>query len=98
MNKHAQCVAVLAAGKKYKNDPTILAWNLINEPRCETWVDANSWCPATLAEWFKVGLAQWEGGVWGAFWVDGHELLQRVSACGCADGQWSRWADRLSWG
>jgi hypothetical protein len=48
------CTACTAAGKKYKNDPTILAWNLINEPRCETWVPANSWCPATLAAWFKV--------------------------------------------
>ena len=23
-------------GKKYKDDPTIMAWNLINEPRCES--------------------------------------------------------------
>jgi hypothetical protein len=52
------CTACGAAGKKYKNDPTILAWNLINEPRCETWVPANSWCPATLAAWFKVRLCR----------------------------------------
>ena len=26
-----------ANGALYKNDPTILAWDLINEPRCETW-------------------------------------------------------------
>jgi hypothetical protein len=48
-----------AAGKKYKDDPTILAWNLINEPRCETWVDANSFCPTALAGWFKVRM--WQG-------------------------------------
>ena len=41
-------------GVPYRRDPTILAWNLINEPRCETWVPSNSWCPETLAAWFKV--------------------------------------------
>jgi hypothetical protein len=41
-------------GLLYKNDPTILAWNLINEPRCETWMPANSWCPEALSSWFKV--------------------------------------------
>ena len=24
-------------GALYRDDPTILAWDLINEPRCETW-------------------------------------------------------------
>ena len=24
-------------GLAYREDPTILAWDLINEPRCETW-------------------------------------------------------------
>lgn len=24
-------------GQLYRDDPTILAWDLINEPRCETW-------------------------------------------------------------
>lgn len=24
-------------GLVYREDPTILAWDLINEPRCETW-------------------------------------------------------------
>jgi hypothetical protein len=55
-------VAFCCAGRKnsingllYKNDPTILAWNLINEPRCETWMPANSWCPGALSSWFKVG-------------------------------------------
>uniref|UniRef100_A0A383VL97 mannan endo-1,4-beta-mannosidase n=1 Tax=Tetradesmus obliquus TaxID=3088 RepID=A0A383VL97_TETOB len=40
-------------GLLYKNDPTILAWNLINEPRCETWMPANSWCPGAMSSWFK---------------------------------------------
>ena len=26
------------SGVLYKEDPTIFAWNLINEPRCETWL------------------------------------------------------------
>jgi endo-1,4-beta-mannosidase len=34
--------------RKYKDDPTIVAWNLINEPRCENWVDANKDCPQRL--------------------------------------------------
>jgi mannan endo-1,4-beta-mannosidase len=33
----------------YKEDPTILAWNLINEPRCETWVNPD--CPNHLHDW-----------------------------------------------
>jgi hypothetical protein len=41
-------------GIQYKNDPTILAWNLINEPRCETWMPENSWCHQGVADWFKV--------------------------------------------
>lgn len=53
-------------GKKYKNDPTILAWNLINEPRCETWIPANSWCPETLASWFKVGGWMQQPAIWQA--------------------------------
>lgn len=24
-------------GRIYRDDPTIMAWSLINEPRCETW-------------------------------------------------------------
>jgi mannan endo-1,4-beta-mannosidase len=39
-------------GRVYKNDPTILAWNLVNEPRCETWVDTNSDCVERLDSWF----------------------------------------------
>lgn len=52
---HASSHYVCTAGQKYKDDPTILAWNLINEPRCETWVPANSFCPQAVAGWFKVG-------------------------------------------
>lgn len=25
------------SGRKYKDDATIFAWDLVNEPRCETW-------------------------------------------------------------
>lgn len=36
-------------GRSYKEDPTIIAWNLINEPRCETWLKpANDDCPARM--------------------------------------------------
>lgn len=38
-------------GIMYKNDPTILAWNLINEPRCETWRPENSDCPGLVSSW-----------------------------------------------
>lgn len=40
-------------GLAYKDDPTILAWNLINEPRCETWMPENSFCPSALSSWFQ---------------------------------------------
>jgi hypothetical protein len=51
-NTHASCAAWLH--NRYKNDPTILAWNLINEPRCETWIPQNSWCHEKVADWYKV--------------------------------------------
>ena len=38
-------------GKAYKSDPTILAWNLINEPRCEVWVTPD--CPQKLNAWYS---------------------------------------------
>jgi len=37
-------------GRIYKDDPTILAWNIINEPRCEVWVVPD--CPAKLNAWY----------------------------------------------
>ena len=24
-------------GRKYSEDPTLMSWGLLNEPRCETW-------------------------------------------------------------
>lgn len=36
----------LPRSRRYKDDPTILAWNLINEPRCDVWAYAN--CTLTL--------------------------------------------------
>jgi hypothetical protein len=56
-------------GRVYKSDPTILAWNLVNEPRCEVWVTPD--CPAKLNAWFskmakflkaEVGARAWSGG------------------------------------
>jgi len=38
-------------GRVYKSDPTILAWNLINEPRCETTVKAS--CASDLNAWTR---------------------------------------------
>jgi hypothetical protein len=38
-------------GRVYKNDPTILAWNLVNEPRCETNVKAS--CTGDLDAWTR---------------------------------------------
>jgi mannan endo-1,4-beta-mannosidase len=36
-------------GRTYRDDPTIIAWNLINEPRCETWLKPlNNDCPARM--------------------------------------------------
>eukprot|EP01026_Neomeris_dumetosa_P001875 TRINITY_DN1048_c0_g1_i10.p1 TRINITY_DN1048_c0_g1~~TRINITY_DN1048_c0_g1_i10.p1 ORF type:complete len:522 (-),score=65.63 TRINITY_DN1048_c0_g1_i10:651-2216(-) len=38
-------------GRKYKDDPTILAWNLLNEPRCETWLVKE--CTTRVQKWIK---------------------------------------------
>ena len=38
-------------GKVYRDDPTILAWNLINEPRCETWLVPD--CGDKLQSWIE---------------------------------------------
>lgn len=38
-------------GRVYKSDPTILAWNVINEPRCEVWVTPD--CPQKLNAWYS---------------------------------------------
>lgn len=39
------------SGRLYKDDPTILSWSLINEPRCETW--AVPGCNVTLQNWLQ---------------------------------------------
>jgi len=38
-------------GRRYGEDPTILAWNLLNEPRCETGVVPE--CAAALPAWVE---------------------------------------------
>ncbi len=38
-------------GRLYKDDPTILGWSLINEPRCETWKVTN--CVTYLQKWLE---------------------------------------------
>uniref|UniRef100_A0A7S2TAQ3 mannan endo-1,4-beta-mannosidase n=1 Tax=Chloropicon roscoffensis TaxID=1461544 RepID=A0A7S2TAQ3_9CHLO len=38
-------------GNVYRDDPTILAWNLINEPRCETWLIPD--CDDKLQSWIE---------------------------------------------
>ena len=39
------------SGVTYKDDPTIFAWNLINEPRCESWVVED--CETSLQDWIQ---------------------------------------------
>ncbi|CAD7699737.1 unnamed protein product [Ostreobium quekettii] len=39
-------------GRLYKDDPTIMAWELLNEPRCETWSVPQ--CEAILQNWIEV--------------------------------------------
>jgi hypothetical protein len=58
--------------------------------------------PGALQHWRHGSRWGWGGRVWSGH-VVGHELLQCVSACDCADGQMMhnnpcRCADRLSWG
>ncbi|BDA41827.1 Mannan endo-1,4-beta-mannosidase 4 [Coccomyxa sp. Obi] len=36
-------------GRVYKDDPTIFAWGLLNEPRCETWKVKD--CPVNFRAW-----------------------------------------------
>jgi len=38
-------------GNIYKDDPAILAWNLINEPRCESWLVEG--CEQMLQDWIE---------------------------------------------
>ncbi|MEW5298790.1 MAG: hypothetical protein WDW36_001873 [Sanguina aurantia] len=38
-------------GRMYRDDPTILAWDLANEPRCETAVESN--CHAMVHAWVE---------------------------------------------
>ncbi|GBF87864.1 mannan endo-1,4-beta-mannosidase [Raphidocelis subcapitata] len=41
-------------GRTYRDDPTIIAWNLINEPRCETWLTPqNDDCPKRMQAWLE---------------------------------------------
>lgn len=47
-------------GRRYGDDPTILAWNLLNEPRCETGVVPE--CGASLPAWIEEMSAHVKGG------------------------------------
>lgn len=38
-------------GRVYRDDPTIIAWNLINEPRCESWLASNKDCNKRFQNW-----------------------------------------------
>eukprot|EP00879_Flechtneria_rotunda_P001870 GHRR01002041.1.p1 GENE.GHRR01002041.1~~GHRR01002041.1.p1 ORF type:complete len:609 (+),score=135.21 GHRR01002041.1:246-2072(+) len=40
-------------GRVYGDDPTIIAWNLINEPRCESWLAANRDCNRRFQNWLQ---------------------------------------------
>lgn len=37
-----------ANGRMYREDPTIFAWDLLNEPRCECWFNYNRWAAQAL--------------------------------------------------
>jgi mannan endo-1,4-beta-mannosidase len=41
----------LSCSRLYKDDPTIIAWNMINEPRCESWLPANKDCNQRVQKW-----------------------------------------------
>jgi mannan endo-1,4-beta-mannosidase len=42
---------VISCRRVYKDDPTIIAWNLINEPRCESWLASNKDCNKRFQNW-----------------------------------------------
>ncbi|GMH44902.1 hypothetical protein BSKO_12859 [Bryopsis sp. KO-2023] len=39
------------SGVVYREDPTIFAWDLLNEPRCETWIKKD--CPQLVQAWIE---------------------------------------------
>lgn len=43
----------LICRRVYRDDPTIIAWNLINEPRCENWLPANKDCNKRFQSWLS---------------------------------------------
>ena len=38
-------------GRLYSHDPTLMAWGLLNEPRCETWLVPE--CKETFQAWVE---------------------------------------------
>lgn len=50
MNPSSRCLSrqKYATAQAYKNEPTILSWNLINEPRCD-----NSPCATEMQAWIS---------------------------------------------
>ena len=43
-------------GRRYSEDPTLMSWGLLNEPRCETWLVSNLLLSLFIPDLFIVAL------------------------------------------